>query len=114
MFPDIPSHSRYTPCRNTIFSCLAERVVQALSVTDFQPGTATGTGELAEQPPPPSAGTGSSTGNRGEAAAGARGAQPTGASEPACTRRPGTNQTPRLAKTTAVAVHVNRFQSTTA
>jgi len=89
-------------------SCFAERVV--LSVADVQPGTATGTGELAEQqPPPPSAGTRQGAGDRVETAAGARGAQPTsaqptGAREPGCTRRPGTEQTPRLAETSAVVV----------
>jgi len=61
-------------------------VVQTLSVADIQPGTATGTGELAEQqPPPPTAGTRPGAGYRGETTAGTRGAQPTGAREPACT-----------------------------
>jgi len=78
-------------------------MVQTLSVADVQPGNATGTSELAEQqPPPPSAGTGPGAGDRGEVAAGACGAQPTGAREPGCTRRPGTDQTPRLAQTIAV------------
>lgn len=81
-------------------------MVQTLSIADVQPGTATGTGELAEQQPPPTpTGTGPGAGDRGQAAAGARGAQPSGGREPPRTRRPGTDQTPRLAETSAVVVH---------
>jgi len=81
---------------------VSERMVQTLSVANIQPGTATGTGELAEQPPPPpppSAGTWPGAGYRGETAIGACGTQPTGAREPAYTRRPRTDQTPCLAET---------------
>jgi len=62
------------PNNRMLVFCFPERVDQTLPVTDVQPGTATGTGELAEQPPPPSAGTGPGAGDGGETAAGSRGA----------------------------------------